>query len=143
VDVGLAVSAVAGLLNFFVARVLLQAGKQYRSITLEADARHLMTDVITSAAVITGVAAAAITGWQPLDPIIALAVAAQIVLAGARLLRTSALGLMDTALPPAELAAIAQLLANYEQQGVHYHALRTRQSGAQRFMSVHIQVHLA
>lgn len=138
--VGLTVSVVAALLNLIVARVLLRAGKQYRSVTLEADAKHLMTDVWTTVGVLAGVTAVAITGWQPLDPIIALVVATQIVLAGIKLVRGAVSGLMDTALPQEEILKIVNILEKYAVDGVQYHALRTRQSGARRFMSVHIQV---
>ncbi|MCI0393482.1 MAG: cation diffusion facilitator family transporter [Chloroflexi bacterium] len=139
-DIGLAISLVAALLNLIVARVLLQAGRQYRSVTLEADAHHLMTDVWTSAGVLLGVAAVALTGWQPLDPLIALVVVTQIIRSGVRLVRGAVLGLMDTALPGEEIEKITQVLEDHATNGVQYHALRTRQSGARRFVSVHIQV---
>lgn len=140
VGIGLAVSVLAALLNLFTARVLLRAGRQYRSVTLIADAHHLMTDVWTSAGVLLGVGAVAITGWIVLDPLLALLVAAQIVWSGIRLLRESALGLMDTALPNNEQQEIIDILERHSQDGVTYHALRTRQAGAQRFVSVHVQV---
>jgi cation diffusion facilitator family transporter len=139
VGLGLAISVMAAGLNLVVARILLRAGRQYRSIALEADARHLYTDVWTSAGVVAGVAAVALTGWLRLDPIIALVVAANIVVSGVRLLRNSVLGFMDTALPTEELEVVVGILDKYARDGVQYHALRTRQSGAQRFMSVHIQ----
>lgn len=137
---GLAVSSVAAVVNFGVARVLLGAGRRYRSIALEADAAHLMTDVWTSLGVVVGVAVAALTGWEWLDPIIALAVAVNIVFSGVVLVRRSVLGLLDTALPPEELKAIHGVLEAYRKHGIQYHALRSRQSGARRFMSVHILV---
>lgn len=137
---GLAVSVIAALLNLGVARILLRAGRQYRSITLEADAKHLMTDVWTTGGVLVGVVAVALTGWEVLDPLIALAVAVQIVIAGTKLVRQSVYGLMDTALPADELQQIVEILERYAVDGVRFHALRTRQAGAQRFMSVHIQV---
>jgi cation diffusion facilitator family transporter len=140
VGLGLVVSVIAALLNLFVARVLLRAGRQYRSMTLEADARHLMTDVWTTAGVLLGVVAVALTGWLRLDAIIALAVAVQIVVSGLKLIRDSITALMDVALPDDEVDIIRQILDNYAVDGVQYHALRTRQSGAQRFMSVHVQV---
>jgi len=140
VGLGLLVSVIAALLNLFVARILLRAGRQYRSMTLEADARHLMTDVWTTAGVLLGVVAVALTGWLRLDAIIALAVAVQIVFSGLKLIRDSLTGLMDVALPDDEVDIIRQILNNYAVDGVQYHALRTRQSGAQRFMSVHVQV---
>lgn len=139
-DVGLAVSVLAALLNLVVARVLAQAGREYESATLTADAQHLMTDVWTSAGVVLAVGAVAVTGWQPLDPLIALVVAMQIVRSGLRLVREAAQGLMDTALPEQEQAQIVAILEQHATDGVQYHALRTRRSGAQRFVSVHIQV---
>jgi cation diffusion facilitator family transporter len=137
---GLFVSIIAAALNLVVARVLMRAGRQYRSITLVADAKHLMTDVWTTVGVIVGVAAVGVTGWKILDPIIALLVAVQIVVSGVKLLQSSALGLMDSALPNGEIQTIIEILERHTSSGVQYHALRTRQSGRLRFMSVHIQV---
>jgi cation diffusion facilitator family transporter len=141
VGLGLAVSAFASLINLGVGWRLLQAGREYRSITLEADARHLLTDVWTSAGVIVGVAAVAITGWGWLDPVVALLVAANIVWTGVSLLRRSALSLLDRALPVEERATIQTVLAGYaHEQGIQWHALRTQQAGRRRFVSVHILV---
>jgi cation diffusion facilitator family transporter len=140
VRLGLAISLVASAINFGVARMLFRAGRQYQSITLEADAQHLMTDVWTSAGVVLGVAAAAATGWHRLDPLIALAVALNVVRIGVDLLRRSLLGLLDTALPEAELARIGAILNAHRAGGVQYHALRTRQAGSRRFVSFHILV---
>jgi cation diffusion facilitator family transporter len=140
IGIGLAISAVASAINFGVARVLLNAGKEYRSITLEADAHHLMTDVWTSAGVVLGVGAVALTGWLRLDPIIALIVAANILRTGWQLLGRSTRGLLDAALPAAEQAAIKQVLNQYESQGIQYHALRTRQAGTRAFVSLHVLV---
>jgi len=140
VGVGIAVSFVASAINFAVALVLLRAGKQHHSITLEANAQHLLTDVWTSAGVIVGVGAVVATGWLPLDPIVAMLVAANIVWTGARIVQRSVLGLMDTVLPAGELAAVRAALDSHLKDGVEYHALRTRQSGARRFVSVHVLV---
>jgi len=140
VGAGLIVSVVAGLFNFLAARILLRAGRRYHSITLTADAQHLMTDVWTSVGVVLGVGAVALTGWQILDPLIALAVAGQIVYSGIKLVRQAVLGLMDTALPPEEMEKVTAVLAHYQEKGITYHALRSRQSGAWAFISVHIQV---
>lgn len=140
VGYGLAVSVAASMVNFGVARVLLAAGREHRSIALEADARHLMTDVWTSAGVIAGVVAVAATGWQRLDPLIALAVAAHIVWIGWQLMRRSVVGLMDAALPAAERAQIEAVFARYRTEGVEFHALRTRQAAGRSFMSVHVLV---
>jgi cation diffusion facilitator family transporter len=140
VGAGLAVSALASLVNLGVGRVLMKAGKRYHSIALEADARHLMTDVWTSVGVIAGVAAVAATGWQRLDPLIALLVAANIIWTGAQLISRSTSGLMDAALPAAQQAAVQRVLEAYQAQGLDFHALRTRQAGARHFVSVHVLV---
>ena len=140
IGVGLAVSVVASLINLAVALVLLRVGRQHHSITLEANAQHLFTDVWTSAGVIVGVAAVAGTGWLRLDPIVALLVAGNILWTGTRIVRKSVLGLMDTALPPEELVAVKAALDSHLNDGIEYHALRTRQSGARRFVSLHVLV---
>jgi cation diffusion facilitator family transporter len=140
VGLGLAVSVGASLVNLAVARVLLQAGRRFDSITLEADARHLMTDVWTSVGVIVAVGAVAVTGWQRLDPMIALVVAANILWSGFRLAQRSVAGLMDVALPAEEQAVIQALLATYQAQGIEVHRVRTRQAAARRFISMHVLV---
>jgi cation diffusion facilitator family transporter len=137
---GLAVSAAASLINYLVARQLYRAGHHYRSIALEADARHLMTDVWTSAGVIAGVAAVWVTGWQRLDPLIALAVAANIVWSGYRLMQRSIHGLLDRALPPEQMRTLTSVLDRYRAKGIDFHALRTRQAGARSFISLHVLV---
>jgi cation diffusion facilitator family transporter len=137
---GIAVSIVASCVNLAVALVLRRAGKQYNSITLEANAQHLMTDVWTSAGVLVGVGAAALTGWERLDPIVALVVAGNIVWSGFHIMRNSVSGLMDTALSVEEQMILKKVLEQYLQTGVQYHALRTRQSGARRFISLHVLV---
>jgi cation diffusion facilitator family transporter len=140
IGLGLGVSIAASLVNLFVAIVLLRASKHHDSITLEANAKHLMTDVWTSAGVIVGVGAVALTGWERLDPIVAFLVAGNIVWSGVCIVRKSALGLMDTALPIEEQNTLRRALEPYIQDGVQYHALRTRQSGARQFVSVHVLV---
>jgi cation diffusion facilitator family transporter len=140
IGIGLGVSLIAGILNLTVALVLLRAGKRYESATLEANANHLLTDVWTSFGVLVGVGLVSVTGWLVLDPIIAIIVAMQILWTGFRLLRGSVLGLMDTALPAEESARVTEILESYRTSGVQYHALRTRRSGARRFVSVHVQV---
>ncbi len=136
--IGLAVSLFASLINLLTARVLLAAGIKYRSLTLEADGHHLMTDVWTSAGVIVGVAAVSLTGWVWLDPVLALIVAANIVWTGWRLVRRSTGGLMDVALPAHEHALVLTVLKRYLEQGIDYHALRTRESGSRRFVELHV-----
>lgn len=140
VGLGLAISVVATTLNFVVAGVLYRAGRKHNSIALESDAKHIMTDVWTSVGVVLAVGAVAATGWQILDPLIALVVAANIVWSGIQLLRRSAGGLMDASLPEGDQAAIRAVLKSYSDQGIQYHALRTRQAGARQFMMVHILV---
>ncbi len=140
VGLGLVVSAGASLINLVVARVLLRAGREHRSITLEADGKHLMTDVWTSAGVMVGVGAVALTGWQLLDPVLALLVAANILWTGYKLLHTSALGLMDGVIPLEERQRVLDVLARYEAQGFQFHALLTRQAAGRRFISVHVLV---
>ncbi|WP_210496008.1 cation diffusion facilitator family transporter [Patulibacter sp. SYSU D01012] len=140
VGVGVAVSVLASLLNLVVGRLLVTAGRRDRSLTLEADGKHLLTDVWTSAGVVVGVALVALTGWQALDPLVALAVAVNIVVAGVGLVRRSADGLMDRALDGEELAGIERTLRSYTSDDVRFHALRTRRSGQRAFVSVHVLV---
>lgn len=140
IETGLLISLAAAGLNLATAIVLGRAGKEYDSATLQADARHLMTDVWTTAGVLLAVGAVAVTGWDALDPIIAILVALHILRSGFLLMRNSAYGLMDTALPDTEQEKIVSILEDHVDDGVMYHALRTRQSGAQRFISVHVQV---
>lgn len=140
VGFGVLVSVVASLVNFGVARVLLRAGQEHESITLEADAHHLMTDVWTSAGVVLGVGLVAVSGWQWLDPVIALLVAANIVREGVKLVQRSVMGLMDTALPAGEIEQIQAVLDEFRQYGIEIHALRTRQSGPRRFVTMHVLV---
>ena len=139
IGAGMFVSFAATLINFLVARILLRAGKKHHSITLEADGSHLMTDVWTSVGVLLGVGATALTRQKLLDPLIALAVAANIVRTGIHFIRRSVAGLMDAALPQAQQDAILRILDSYkESQGVEYHALRTRQAASRQFVSVHL-----
>jgi len=138
--VGVLVSLAASLINLIAALVILRAGKRLRSITLEANAHHLLTDVWTSGGVLAGLAIVAVTGWQPLDSLVALAVAANIVRTGVGIVRRSVLGLMDTALPEDERRDLLRAIEPHLTGGVQMHALRTRQSGARRFVSFHVLV---
>lgn len=140
VGVGVAVSTTASVLNFVVARNLIRVGKDEHSIVLEADGRHLMTDVWTSIGVVVGVAATAMTGWARLDPIIALAVAANIVATAVSLVRRFVGGLMDRALTGDERAEVEAVLAGFTSADVRFHALRTRRAGRRAFVSVHVLV---
>jgi cation diffusion facilitator family transporter len=135
---GLGLAASASLINLSVGLILIRVGKRHHSIALEADGQHLLTDVWTSVGVLLGVGLVALTGWTILDPIVAILVAAQITFTAYRLMRRSALGLIDTALPKTQVAAIEQILGSYAQ--VQHHALRTRQAGSRSFISFHIQV---
>jgi cation diffusion facilitator family transporter len=140
VGLGLAVSVVAALVNLGVALVLLRAARAHRSVTLHANAHHLLTDVWTSAGVLVGVVAVAVTGWNRLDPVVAIAVAVNIVWTGSRIVMSSVAGLMDASLPASEIQLLRQILDRYASDGIEYHALRTRQAGARRFVSLHVLV---
>jgi cation diffusion facilitator family transporter len=140
VSIGLAVSALATAVNLATARILMRVGRESKSIALEADAHHLFTDVWTSIGIIAGVGLVWVTGWLWLDPTIALLVAANIVWTGWHLARRSAAGLMDASLPGAELKQIEAILAAYRQQGLEFHALRTRQAGSRAFVTMHVLV---
>jgi cation diffusion facilitator family transporter len=138
---GLTLTVVASAINLAVALVLMRAGKANHSITLEADGQHLMTDVWTSAGVIVGVGAVYATGWLRLDPLVALAVAVHVVWTGIGLMRRSLSGLLDAAILPADQQEITKLFAEYAKRyGMTFHALRTRRSGARRFITFHMLV---
>lgn len=139
-NIGLIVAAVASVINFVIARQLLKAGKKYSSITLEADAHHLFTDVWTSVGVIVGVGIVALTGITMLDPIIALLVAVNIVYTGYQLIKRSALGFMDTAIAQEERDTLRLILEKHTSGEIQYHGLLTRQSGMRRFISFHLLV---
>ena len=138
--IGIAVAAAASLLNGVAAFLLMRAGNRLRSITLRADARHLLTDVWTSLGVIAGIALVAATGWRRLDPLIAFAVAINIVWTGLRLVRETGLGLLDVSLPDADRREVAAALAEFQAQGILFHAIQTRSAGARRFVSMHVLV---
>lgn len=140
IDLGVALSLAASAINFAVARVLLRAARRHRSIALEADAKHLMTDVWTSIGVAVAVGLVALTGWSVLDPLIALAVAVNIVVTGFSLVRRSATGLLDRALPDDERARIEGILDELRADGIEWHALRTRAAAGRSFVSLHLLV---
>lgn len=138
---GIGISLAASAVNLGCGLLLIAVGKRMHSIALEADGHHLMSDVWTSAGVVAGVALVALTGWLVLDPLIAIAVAVHIVWTGFRLMRRSFSGLMDAAIPEAEMAEIEKIFAEYRPRyGVEFHALLTRQAGARRFISFHLLV---
>ncbi len=141
VGIGLIIITAATLINLVVGQILIRTGKQHRSITLEADGQHLMTDVWTSIGVIIGVWIVSLTGWLVLDSIVALFVAVNIIRIGYKLMRRSTLGLMDTAISEEKQSAIRAVLDRYAaERGIEYHALRTRRAAARSFISVHILV---
>jgi cation diffusion facilitator family transporter len=138
---GLGMTIAASLINLAVGTVLIRVGKRQHSITLEADGRHLMTDVWTSAGVIVGVALVYFTGWLRLDPLIALAVAAHIVWTGLGLMRRSVAGLLDAAIAAEDQQEVTKIFAEYTRRyGVRFHAFRTRRAGIRRFISFHLLV---
>ena len=140
IGLGLAVSGAAAVVNLVVGLVLMRAGKRSNSVTLEANAQHLLTDVWTSVGVVVGVGAVALTGWNWLDPVVAILVALNIVWSGIKIVRKSALGLMDTGLPLEQQILIKSVLDKYHQTGIEFHALRTRQAGTRAFVSFHVLV---
>lgn len=137
---GLGVSMVAAVVNLIVALLILRAGRQHKSITLEANAKHLLTDVWTSVGVVAGIGLVVVTGWLWLDPVVALLVAANIVWAGVGIVRRSVGGLMDAAISAEDVATVRNIFQKYKSGGVRFHALRTRQAGVRRFVSVHVLV---
>lgn len=135
---GAVVTIVATGINLLVARTLLQVAKERRSVVLEADGHHLMTDVLTSIGVLAGLVIVSITGVDELDPIIALLVAVNIVWTGVRLVRGSIDGLLDKALPERDQQRIRTVIGQELDEGSTFHALRTRQAGARRFVDFHL-----
>ena len=140
IGVGLIISVAASLANLGVALILKKAGKQYHSISLTSNSHHLMTDVWTSGGVLVAVGAVALTGWQILDPVIAIVVALNIVWTGVGIIRRSVSGLMDGPVSTEDLKVIQDILEKYQKPEVQFHALRTRQSGAVKIIAVHVLV---
>jgi cation diffusion facilitator family transporter len=140
IGLGLAVAVGASIINLIVGQIMLRAGKRYDTITLEADGQHLMTDVWTSVGVVAGVGAAALTGIERLDPLIAIIVGLKIAWEGIKIFRRSVDGLMDKPIPADERQMVEDILNAYAGDDVRWHALRSRQSGGRRFISVHILV---
>lgn len=137
---GLMVSAAATVINLVVSRILSGAGRRHRSPALDADARHLMTDVWTSVAVIGGVGLVAVSGWLILDPLIAIAVALHILWTGVALSREAFSGLMDAAWPASEKQILDEIMQSFRSADIQFHAVRTRRSAARRFVSLHVLV---
>ncbi|CAM3105301.1 cation diffusion facilitator family transporter [Tsukamurella hominis] len=140
VGLGLAISVAATVLNGLVGYYLIRVGRRHRSLALQADGKHLLTDVWTTVGVIVGVLLVALTGWLPLDPLIAIAVAVNILVVGARLVWQSGAGLMDAALPADERAQIDEVLDRHRTDGIDFHDVRTRESGHERFLQLHMLV---
>jgi cation diffusion facilitator family transporter len=138
--IGLAITLLATAINGAVGWLLIRVGKQHRSATLVADGKHLMTDVWTSVGVVVGVGLVAITGWLPLDSLVAIAVAVNILWMGWRLVASSTTSLLDAALTPTEVAVVTAVLDRHRSDEVDFHGLQTRESGRQRFVSVHVLV---
>ena len=137
-NIGMALSMVATLINFGVAIFLLRYGKRHNSITLEADGHHLMTDVYTTVGIVAGIFLVKLTNWQLLDPIMAIIVSISILFTGIKLIVRSTDGLMDQKLSEKDMILIKEILDNYKIQGVDYHALYTRQSSSKRFITFHL-----
>ena len=137
---GVLISTGASLVNGAVAVVLLRAGRQHRSVTLTADGKHLMTDVVTSAGVIVGVLLVAVTGWQRLDPIVAILVGLNILVTGYRLISGSVTSLLDAALPEEDLATLRTVLDDLRSPDVEFGEIRTRESGRQRFVALTVRL---
>lgn len=138
--IGIVFSGVSTAINFGVARILMAAAREHHSIALEGDSRHLMTDVWTSIGVIAAIAGIAVTGWNWLDPVIAIAVGLNILREAVALVRQAADGLMDRALPTEEVGQITSTLNSFSSMGIQYANLRTRRAGHQRFVTVDILV---
>ena len=137
---GLVLSVLSSALNGGLAWLMFQSARAHRSIAVEGDARHLMTDVWTSAGVILGVGLAAVTGWLWLDPIVAMAVAANILREGAHLMWRSAEGLMDRALEPEVLGEIEKTLAQFQHRTIRFDHVSSRRSGKRRFVDLHMHM---
>ena len=139
--IGLAVSMVAAVLNGVVGRILIRVGERHRSITLRADGKHLMTDVYTSVGVVLGLGLAWLSGWNWVDPVIAILVGVNILFTGYRLISESTAGLMDASLSPEDNARIQAILDAHTEEGrIEFHAVRTRESGSRQFMEMHMLV---
>ena len=138
--IGSAIMMIAAGINFVVAVILLRVGRRHRSIVLEADGHHLMTDVLTSVGVLVGLGLVSLTDWLWLDPAVALLVAANILWTGFSLIRRSFNGLMDAALSDAEQNELRRLIESRLEPGTTFHALRTRRAGSRRFADCHLLV---
>lgn len=137
---GVILSITAAGANALCASFLLKGARNHRSITLEADAYHLLSDVWTTVGVVAAILLVPVTGWLILDPLVALFVAAQILWTGWKLVKRSFDGLMDKAIPKKEVESIQSVLNTLKKEGCDFHALRTRQAGRKHFADVHVVV---
>lgn len=137
---GLALSVAASVLNGLLAWSMLKKAREVHSMALEGDARHLFTDVWTSAGVVVGLLAVSATGWLWLDPLLAIAVAANILREGTKLVWRSASGLMDEALDEASQAAIRQVLDGFAHPTIRFDHVTTRRAGQRRFVDLHMHM---
>ena len=138
IGIGLLISVGASLINLVVALVLIKNGKENNSITLEADGKHLMTDVYTSGGVLVGILLVKLSGWQVLDGIVAVGVALNILWAGYQLIHRSATGLLDASLPEPDLKKIVDALDLLKSREMEHHSLLTRQAGQRKFIAFHL-----
>jgi cation diffusion facilitator family transporter len=138
--IGLVLSMVSSAMNGALAWAMLRKAREHRSVALEADARHLFTDVWTSAGVLVGLLAVQATGWLWLDPLVALAVAANIAREGYRLIRRSVDGLMDLAVEPEVRSLIEETLAQFAHQTIRFDHVTTRRAGQRRFVDMHMHL---
>lgn len=140
-NLGLALSVLSSALNGVLAWGMLKTARQHHSVALEADARHLVTDVWTSAGVVAGLIGVGLTSWLWLDPLLALLVAGNILREGVSLMRQSTAGLMDTALETEHQQAIDQVLAGFANPAsVRFDHVTTRRAGARRFVDLHMHM---
>ncbi len=140
IGLGTLLSGAAALVNLVVGYILAKNGKKYNSIILEADGKHLLSDVLTSVGVILGVILVKITGLYFLDPIIAIAVALYILFIGFKLISRSTNELMDAAIPKNEHQKIVEYLDSLGETNIEYHSLLTREAGYRRFITFHLLV---
>jgi cation diffusion facilitator family transporter len=140
VGLGLALSLVSSVLNGALAFAMLRKAREHRSMALEADARHLFTDVWTSIGVVAGLVAVQLSGWLWIDPLVAIAVALNILREGVSLVRRSADGLMDQALEPEVRAEIERTLDVFRHQAIRFDHVHTRRAGQRRFVDLHMHM---
>jgi cation diffusion facilitator family transporter len=137
---GLALSVLSSAINFVLARAMMQSGRHHRSIALEGDARHLITDVWTSAGVVVGVGLVAVSSWQWLDPVVAIGVALNILREGTTLMWKSSQGLMDEALEPEVMEEIQKILESFKHHTIRFDHISSRKSGQRRFVDLHMHM---